>query len=70
MLQFGLFLLGFGPHCLDMGFLAERTEGRTDGRTDGGTDRRTYLLTYLRTHPLIESLSKRLKRQDHLTIFF
>ena len=34
MLQFGLFLLGFGPHCLDLGFLAERTDGQTDGRAD------------------------------------
>ena len=35
MLQFGLFLLGFGPHCL-----AERTDGWTDGRMDGQTDKR------------------------------
>ena len=34
MLEFGPFLLRFGPHCLDLGFLAERTDGRTDGQTD------------------------------------
>ena len=33
MLQFGLFLLGFGPHCLDLGFFG-RKDGRMDGRTD------------------------------------
>ena len=38
MLQFGLFFLRFGPHCLDLGFLAERTDGQMDGRTDGRTD--------------------------------
>ena len=38
MLQFGLYLLGFGPHCLDLGFLAERTDGRMDGWMDGQAD--------------------------------
>ena len=38
MLQFGLFLLGFGPHCLDLGFFAERMDGRTGGQIDGRPD--------------------------------
>ena len=40
MLRFGPFLLRFGPYCLDLGFLAEQTDGQMDGRTDGRTDGR------------------------------
>ena len=31
-------LLRYGPYCLDLGYLAKRTNGRTDGRMDGWTD--------------------------------
>ena len=34
MLGFGPFLLIFGPHCLELGFLVERTDGWMERRAD------------------------------------
>ena len=54
MLGFGPFLLIFGPHCLELGSLVERTDGWMERRADFPCSTAAALLPFNSNHTLLK----------------